>query len=404
LLDVFIVAGETSGDRLGGPLMAALRASATKMRFRGVGGPTMAAQGLTSQFPMSDITAIGLGPVVAKLPLILRRLRETTAAILAEPPDLLILIDSPDFTHRVARRVRRALPNLAIVKYVAPTVWAWRPGRARAMKPDFDRVLALLPFEPEAMQRLGGPPTTYVGHPLLEQLAELRPSADDMAAREREPPLVLILPGSRRSELGHLAGVFGAAAGLLSARRRVDLVLATPPALAGDIAAAIVSWPAKPRVITDDAEKFAAFRRARGAIAASGTVTLELALAQVPMVAAYRISMPFDRLLVRMFAQIDTPILPNIALGERAVPQFLQRDCRADAIAAAMIPLLDTGPERTAQLDAFARLEALLDIGGEAPSARAARVLMETYEAKRGQASLGGRVFSSRPPRRLPSG
>jgi lipid-A-disaccharide synthase len=384
LLDVFLVAGEVSGDRLGGPLMAALSTRCQgNIRFRGVGGPAMTAEGLDSLFPMEDVTAHGLGPVLAKLPLILRRLRETAAAIRAEPPDLLILIDSPDFTHRVARRVRRALPAQPIVKYVAPTVWAWRPGRARAMRPDFDQVLALLPFEPDVMHRLGGPPCTYVGHPLLERLSELRPSEEERVAREREPPLVLVLPGSRRSELNRLAAIFGVAVGQVAAQRPLDLVLPTLPSLSGEIAAAIESWPVKPRVVTSEAEKFAAFRRAQAALAASGTATLELALAQVPMVTAYRVSL-LEELVARAMTLIDTPILPNLILGENVVPCFLQRECTGENLSAALLPLLADGPEREQQLAAFARLDGLLDTGGEAPSARAARVVMETYEEKTG--------------------
>lgn len=167
-LRVFIIAGEESGDALGGPLMRALgERLGGGVTFRGIGGTRMQAAGLASLFPMDDLTAMGFGEVIGKLPTIARRLKETVAAVLADPPDLLMLVDAPDFTHRVAARVRRKLPDLPIVKYVAPTVWVWRSGRARAMRGTIDHVLALLPFEPEVMQRLGGPPTTYVGHPLL---------------------------------------------------------------------------------------------------------------------------------------------------------------------------------------------------------------------------------------------
>jgi lipid-A-disaccharide synthase len=271
--------------------------------------------------------------------------------------------------------VRRALPALTTIKYVAPTVWAGRPGRARAMRPDFDHVLALLPFEPAVMQRLGGPPTTYVGHPLLERLVELQPTPADLAAREREPPLVLLLPGSRPGELARLGVIFGDAAGRVAKARAVELVLPTPASLAAQVQAAIASWPVQPRVVTAEADKFAAFRRARAALAASGTVTLELALARVPMVTAYRVGL-LDALLARALLVVDTPILVNIALRERAVPEFLQRACRPDALTATLLPLLTNGPERAAQLAAFTRLEAMMRVD-EAPSVRAARVVME---------------------------
>ena len=381
-----MVAGEASGDHLGARLMAALKSQlGGRVRFRGVGGAAMGREGLASLFPMEDVTAIGIGAVAVKIPTILRRLSETIAAIRAAKPDVLVLIDSPDFTHRVARKVRRALPDLAIVKYVAPTVWAWRPGRARAMRPDFDQVLALLPFEPAAMEQLGGPPTSYVGHPLLERLAELRPSPQETAARKREPPLVLVLPGSRRLELGRLAPIFADAIGrLASARGAIEFMLPTLPALAPEIAAAVESWPVRPQIVTLEAEKYAAFRRARAALAASGTVTLELALSKVPMVTAYRVPL-FEELIARAVLLIKSVILPNLVLGENVVPEFLQRDCNAENLAAALLPLLNEGPERKRQLAAFARLDPLFATGNEPPSARAARIVIETYEKKTGR-------------------
>ncbi|MDF2620808.1 MAG: lipid-A-disaccharide synthase, partial [Xanthobacteraceae bacterium] len=188
-LDVFIIAGEESGDALAEGLMAELKAlHPGEVRFRGVGGARMQGQGLRSLFPMEDITAMGFAQVIGGLPRILKRMREAAEAIIAHPPDILVMVDAPDFTHRVAHKVRARLRDLPIVKYVAPTVWVWRPGRAKAMAPDFDRVLALLPFEPEAMHELGGPPTSYVGHPLFGELDRLRPNAQEAARREGKPP------------------------------------------------------------------------------------------------------------------------------------------------------------------------------------------------------------------------
>jgi lipid-A-disaccharide synthase len=383
-LDVFLVAGETSGDQLGASLMQQLQARmAGGVRFRGVGGPAMAHEGLASLFPIDDVTAIGIGPVVRKLPLILRRIRETAAAIAASPPDILVLIDSPDFNQRVARRVRRRLPDLAIVKYVSPTVWVWRPGRARKLTPFVDHVLALFPFEPEVLKRLRGPSSTYVGHPLLERIGELRPSAADEERRQAKPPLVVVLPGSRRLEIERLAAVFGEAFGLLAQERGAfDLVLPTPPAREGEVAAAVARWPVKPRIVTSEAEKYAAFRRARAALAASGTVTLELALAHVPMVAAYRVPL-WEELVVRAAIQVNSVILPNLVLGENVVPEFLQRDCTPAKLAAGLAPLLDEGSARTKQLEAFRRLDEIFSTGGEKPSERAARVTLEILENKR---------------------
>ncbi|MEW6257968.1 MAG: lipid-A-disaccharide synthase [Pseudomonadota bacterium] len=375
-LTIFLVAGEESGDQLGGALMEGLvRLAPVDVRFLGVGGRRMAASGLTSLFPMDDLTAIGFGQVIGKLPLILRRLSETVDAIIAARPDLLVLVDAPDFTHRVAARVRRRLPDLPILKYVSPTVWAWRPGRARAMRPHFDRLLALLPFEPEVHQRLGGPPTLYVGHPLLERLTDLRPSETERARRAVQPYRILVLPGSRRSEIDRLGEVFGKALGLIADLRAVEFVLPTLPHRLEQVDEVVRNWPVRVRIVTTDAEKYAAFRTARAALAASGTVTLELALAGVPTVAAYRVA-GWEALIAPYVLTIPSVILPNLVLGENAVPEFLQHDCTPEKLAAAVETILPDSSERRAQLAAFERLDAIFGIDGEPPSLRAASAVL----------------------------
>lgn len=386
-LDVFIVAGEESGDVLGAGLMAELTAlHAGGVRFRGVGGARMQAQGLVPQFPMEDITAMGFAQVVAGLPRILRRMGETARAIVTRPPDVLVLVDAPDFTHRVARKVRARLPDLTIVKYVAPTVWVWRPGRARAMAPHVDRVLALLPFEPQAMHALGGPPTTYVGHPLLGELGTLRPDAAEAARRSASPPVLLVLPGSRRSELARLGATFGEVLERLKAEvPDVELVLPTLAARRTQVVEMVASWPVKPRIVVSDEEKRAAFRIARAALAASGTVTLELALAGVPTVAAYRVPWLEGR-IAPFIIRVKTAILPNLILDEPAMPEYLQWHIDPPAMAAQLARLIVGGPEREAQLAAFARLDAVMGEGGEPPSRRAARAVLETLAQRRGAA------------------
>jgi lipid-A-disaccharide synthase len=380
-LDIFLVAGEESGDQLGARLMAALKARDGAMRFRGVGGAAMRDAGLATLYPMEDLTAFGFAAVIAKLPSIWQRLAETAGEIIARPPDILVLIDNQDFNARLARMVRRALPALAIVKYVSPTIWAWRRGRARAMRPNFDHVLALLPFEPEWHARLGGPPCTYVGHPLLERRSELRPSAEEEAMRAKEPPLLLVLPGSRRTEIARLAPMFGEAIARVAAQRKFELVLPTLAGRLREFEAGVVNWPVRPRIVTGNAEKYAAFRRARAALAASGTVTLELALAHVPTIGAYRLA-GWEFAIVTRIARSPSVLLPNLILGENAMPEFIQHECTAENLATALAPLLDDGPARAAQLAAFTKLDAALDTGGETPSARAARVIVETYDAK----------------------
>ena len=376
-LGISLVAAEESGDVLGSALMSALRVlHSGPIGFSGAGGRAMAAQGLANPFDTADLSIIGFASIPRKLPLILRRIRETADAVVAAKPDALIIIDSPDFTHRVARRVRAAAPQIRIINYAPPSVWAWRPGRARAMRRYVDEVLAILPFEPAAFARLDGPPCTYMGHPLVERISDLRPNASEARRRQAHPPVVLVLPGSRGSEIRRLGDIFGAAIAQAAERTGpFDLVLPTLPHILERVTAATASWPVQPRIVAGEAEKHAAFRTARAALAASGTVTLELALAQVPMVAAYRIP-AWEGALFRVMASIDTVILANIVLGKKVVPEFLQSECTPDRLAAGLVAALGDTPERRRQLDGFAELDAVMDLAGEPPSVRAARAVL----------------------------
>ena len=370
---VFIVAGEESGDRLGAALIAALKdATGGAVCISGVGGAHMAEAGVASPFPLGDLAIMGFAAIPARLPLILRRIREAADAVIAADPDVLVIIDSPEFTHRVARRVRSRARQIPIVDYVCPSVWAWRPGRARAMVNYVDRVLALLPFEPEAMRRLGGPPTDFVGHPLAEAVERLRPNEEEARRRLADPPVLLVLPGSRSAEVRRMATVFGDAVGLVSATAGpIDIVVPAVPRLAGLVTQAVAQWPVAARVVTEPREKDAAFRIARAALTKSGTSTLELAVAGVPMIAAYKVPL-FEEAIARLLVKVDTAILANLVLGEKAVPEFLQRDCTADKLAAALTPLLSDTPQRRAQLAALGRLDGIMQIGRAVPSRRAA--------------------------------
>jgi len=375
---VFLVAGEESGDRLGAALIAALRQqSGGDVRFSGVGGAAMAAQGVPSLFPLGELAIIGFAAILARLPQILARIRQTADAVIAAKPDVLVIIDSPEFTHRVARRVRARAPQIRIVDYVCPSVWAWRPGRAKAMRGYIDHVLALLPFEPAALSRLGGPSSTYVGHPLLEQLPLLRPNADEAQRRLADPPRILAMPGSRSAEIRRLAADFGGALGQLAARvGPLDVIVPAVPRLAEAVAAAVAAWPLPATVVTDPAQKYAAFRTARAALVKSGTSTLEVALAGVPMVGAYRV--PFiEELAVRALVNTHSALLTNIILGENVIPELHQRDCNPMRLAAAMLPLLSDTPERRRQTEAFARLDAIMGGGPGGPAARAAAVVLD---------------------------
>lgn len=376
-LNIFLVASEASGDRLGAALMRVLRAREGRpIRFFGFGGPDMAAAGLDGSYPLEDFSIVGFNAIPTRLPRILGHLFKTVRAVLVQRPDVLVIIDSPGYTHLVARGVRLFNRSIPIIDYVSPSVWAWRSGRARAMRRYIDHVLALLPFEPDAHRRLGGPPCTYVGHPLIEEASSLRPNSQEAARRHTDPPIVLAMLGSRSGEVERLAGVFGQALRLVGERAGpIEVVVPTVAHLLPQVTAAAAGWPMRPRVITAWAEKQAAFRSARVALAKSGTVTLELAVAGVPTVGAYRVS-AFDAWVARRLVKVHSVILANLVLGRNVVPEFLQEDCTPERLADALVPLLGDTPERRAQVDAFASLDTLMEIGMRAPAARAAEVVL----------------------------
>jgi lipid-A-disaccharide synthase len=382
-LTICLVAAEESGDRLGASLMRALKASPSPVRFVGIGGQEMLSHGLEPLVPIREFAFIGFLDPIRRLPSIYRYIREVAHAAAGARPDVLVIIDSPALTHQIAKRVRKAAPSIPIVDYVSPSVWAWRPGRARAMRGYVDHVLALLPFEPAAHARLDGPPCSYVGHPLIEAIGDLRPSASEAERRQRDPPVLLVLPGSRSREIRMLLDTFGRTVELLRERRgALKVMLPTVPRLADRVRAAAAAWPVPPEILVEPAEKRAAFRIARAALAKSGTVTLELALAGVPMVAAYKVPL-FDEIIARLVVKVPSIILANLVLDENVVPEFLQRDCTPQRLAAALAPLLVDGPERRRQLEAFGRLDAVMEIGRRAPSERAAELVLKYAGAGR---------------------
>jgi lipid-A-disaccharide synthase len=376
-LRIFLIATEESGDRLGSSLMKALRQRlGDAVRFEGVGGQSMAREGLTSLFPIEELSIMGFAAVVKQLPMILRRIRETADAVIATAPDMLVIIDSPDFTHRVARRVRARNPAVPIVDYVSPSVWAWRPGRARAMRSYVDHVLALLPFEPDEYRRLGGPPCTYVGHPLIEQVRLLRPDVQERERRDASPPVLLVLPGSRRSEIRHHMSVFGKTLQILQQGiPDVDVILPTMPHLADEITTAVADWPLRPQIVVGEDDKRVAFRIARAALAKSGTVTLELALAGVPMIAAYKAG-AVEAWIAQRVIRVSSVILANLVIGENVIPEFLQKDCVPDRLAAGLREVMGDTPLRRRQLEAFAGLDAIMATDNQSPSWRAADVVL----------------------------
>jgi len=391
-LSICIIAAEESGDALGAALAHALRQrEGEALKLSGVGGRAMASAGIASPFAIDELAIIGLTAIPQKLPTILRRIRQAAQAIVTARPDALVIIDSPDFTHRVARRVRRLAPTIPILDYVSPSVWAWRPGRARAMRAYVDHVLAILPFEPAIHAKLGGPPCTYVGHPLIERIAELRPNAEEARRRRADPPVVLALPGSRLSEIRRLLGIFGTAIGRLAGRiGPIEVVLPTVPHLVARVREGVSDWAITPRVVVDPAEKWAAFRIARAALAASGTVTLELALAGVPLVAAYRLHVieAIIARLIRLQSRLPSVILANLAIGENVVPELLQEDCTSEKLAAALVALMSDTPERLRQIAAFRRLDRIMAVGSVISSARAAAIVLDVARQGRGAAAI----------------
>ncbi|WP_299359377.1 lipid-A-disaccharide synthase [uncultured Paracoccus sp.] len=378
-LKVFVVAGEPSGDLLGGALIAGLRTLDSGVTFRGIGGDAMAAQQLNSLFPMHELSVMGLWEVLPRYRALRRRIAQTAAAVLDWRPDVLITIDSPDFGLRVARRVRAADPGIRTVHYVAPSVWAWRPGRAARMAEVIDHVLAILPFEPPLMQA-AGMTCDFVGHPVVsEPLASTGEAAAFRQAHgiDADAPLVLCLPGSRRGEVTRLGPRFDEA--LIRLRDRVPetrIVLPTVPGVAALVRDMTRRWPTAPVLVEDAVDKRAAFAAADLALAASGTVSLELAANRVPMVIGYDMA-PVSRMLIGWLLRTDTVTLVNLVSGTRAIPEYLGRNCQPGPMSLALLDLLEDPEGRAEQLAAMDLTMERLGRGGEPPGLRAARSVLK---------------------------
>lgn len=375
----YLVVGEDSGDALGAELVTALRALAPGIGFRGTAGRRMRELGLSSLFDIDDIAVMGLAGVAARLPLLLRRIRQVAADVVASRPDVLVLIDSPDFNHRVARRVRRKLPDLPIVKYVCPSVWAWRPGRAAAMRGHIDHVLALLPFEPKVLEELGGPEATYVGHPLTRRLSDAGRGGG--RSKPGETPVLAVLPGSRRSEIRLLLPEIRDTLALMADRgTRFRAVLPAVPHLEEEIRAEVAGWPVKPEIVSGEAAKHELFSTADAALAASGTVLLELALYRVPTLSIYRVDwlMHTFRFLVTGW----TAALPNLICDDTIVPERIGEFVRPGWLARALEGLMREGSARQAQLDGFAEMARILETDVPAGEIAARKVLEMALQKK----------------------
>lgn len=358
-LRIAIVAGEESGDLLGADLIAALKAkTGREIRLVGLGGRHLKALGLNPPFDASEIALMGFSAVLAGLPRLIRRISQVASLIATEKPDCLVTIDSPDFSLRVAKKVRAANPTIPIVHYVCPSVWAWRPGRAPAMKPYVDHILCILPFEAKALERLGGPQGTYVGHRLSHDANVLRAAAAQNAPRDlgvdREKTL-LLLPGSRRGEVKKLLEPFGETVAVLAERgHRMRLLLPTVPHVAEFVKATVLSWPQQPEIILDAARKWQAFGEADAALIASGTVSLELALSGVPMVSTYKLD-PVAKLLQKLITTWSA-LLPNLIADRALVTEFYDIYVRPQNLARQIEALWSDGGLRSWQKDGFSEV------------------------------------------------
>lgn len=358
-LRLFILAGEPSGDRIAADLVARLRGKVT-LDLHGVGGDELAGQGLSSLYPMSDLAVMGVTDVLINLPRLLWRLEQTARAILALDPQVVVLVDAQDFSRLLAVRLRKRGYRGTLILYVAPSVWARHPERAVRLKPLFDAVLAVLPFEPEVMQKLGGPETSYVGHPAL---GERLHSAGAIGSGP-----VVLLPGSREGELRrHLPLLKSVASEIAAVSGVTELVMPTLPKLRQRLAAEIAAWPVPVRLVDKREERQALYASAMGAVCVSGTITLELALAGVPMLVIYAL----DRHQARVFDRLGRPTvsLPNIILGRVVVPELVAAPLDANVLQAAAVDLLGNKKARQDQIDAFGELSDVMD-KGKAPFGR----------------------------------
>lgn len=386
---IFLVAGEPSGDEIGGRLMAALRAVAgEEVRFAGVGGEAMAAEGLESLFPIEELSVMGLVEVLPRALSIVRRMSETAGAIRRLSPDAVVTIDAPAFANGVWRRLGNV--DAPLIHYVAPTVWAWRAGRARKLARKIDHLLALLPFEPPFFEA-EGLDCTFVGHPGLE--AEID-TGDGAAFRARHGigsgPVIGLLPGSRRNEVSRLMPIFAdAIRRIAAADPGIRIVVPAVPAHADTIRNAVARWPRPVTVVADRRQRYAAMAACDVAIAASGTVTLDLALAGVPMIVAYRLN-PLTVSIVRRMIRIRHFTIVNLILDRPAIPEFLQERCTGGRLAEAALRLLRDAEARRAQREAAATALAALRPEGNIPSVRAAEAILDVVRRRSGARSEQG--------------
>ncbi len=351
-LRIYFVVGEESGDALGEKLISAFEKQSQDITPMGLAGARMQAKGVESLFDISELSVMGISAVAKKLPSLIKRIGETARDVIEKKPDVLLLIDSPEFSYRVAKRVRKQLPQVKIIKYVAPTVWAWRPGRAKKIKPYIDHIMAILPFEPELLKSLGGPDATYVGHPLAAEMPTIATKSKKKCA---EIPNLLILPGSRRGELKLMLPVIRETLEILKDRdNEFEVTLPAVSKLEGEIREQVKNWEVQPSIVVGEEAKKEAFKQADLALATSGTVILELAFYKVPMISIYKL----DRIMIQVRHIITawTTALPNLIADYPVVPERLNENAHPEHLARMLERLMLDGEERAVQLKGFDKI------------------------------------------------
>ena len=380
---VYVIAGEASGDALGARLVAALRARRPDLAFAGIGGDRMAEQGVTSLFPMRELALMGLLEVLPNIRNLSRRMAQTTADIAARRPAVIVTIDSPGFALRIAERVKPL--GIPLVHYVAPQIWAWRPGRIEKIRQRVDRILCLLPFEPVIFEQ-AGIKASFAGHPVLESGADAGDAARFRAAHGlgAEERVLLVMPGSRRMEAKRLLPVFGAALNLLASRvPGLRPVIPVSPVVAEVVRAGVAGWPGRPILVETLADKhdaFAAARETGAGLIKSGTSSLEMAVAGVPHIIAYRLN-PITAAIVRRLVQVRFASLVNLLSEREVVPEFLQDAATPEALAQALQSLLTDKTSAEAQRGAFSAVLDQLHPPGLAPSEAAAEAVLAELDA-----------------------
>jgi len=376
---IYLVAGEASGDVLGARLMAAIRVQRPAAEFAGVGGPRMTEQGLNSLYPLADLAVMGIIEVLPRVRLLRRRLHETLADIARRKPDVIVTIDSPGFTHRIlAAAAKLGIPR---VHYVAPQVWAWRAHRVRHYPGLWDKLLCLLPFEPAWFAR-HNLPATFVGHPVLESGAGQGNGARFRQAHGLAPgqPVLILMPGSRRSEAPRLLPVFGETLRRLALHEpALRPVLPVSPVVAEVVRRAAARWPVQPLIVTEVDDKHDAYAAAGAALTKSGTSTLELALAGVPMAVTYRVN-PLTAAMARRMIHVPYVAMVNLLAGRAVVPELLQQDCTAETLGRTALTLLRDPAAANAQRDAFRGVLDSLRPPEGIPSEAAAREVLHVMD------------------------